>query len=899
MTKCALTLMLLICSFSTWADFSHFITREGSVLYDGSDEFRFAGIHAPELHRIEDDARGKCIADDRGWGQFFKWPTPDEQENWFASLNANGHKAMRIYVLSVAHPSDKACGRQTHVLAPTQYDDMPSLNEEAMIVYDRMIALASKHQIRLILPFIDHWSWWGGKKELADFYKENENALYDTTSKTYRAYQHIIQQVINRKNTITGRHYYQEKAIMAWETGNELKASTPEFVAKTAALIKSLAPQHLVVDGNYLSILSSSLEDPNVDIISNHFYSVNGNNKPQTIIDNLSAIEGKKAYIVGEFGLLPIKEMTQIMDTVVDAQVDGHKASGAFIWGMRGRRHDGGFYWHYEGDSGYTSYHLPGFAEGDDNEELAVISLVRRSQARMNGLDNPEPLAIPTPPTLRPIFQNRKINWLGSPTGRTYRIERRKGDNSSWEVIAQDITDGIKDYDPAHDALFIDKSTLEAGVTYHYRVIAKNESGESAPSNSQSITIVEAAPDRFVSVVDGQFYRYGTPYYFTGTNYWYGPLLGATDAGKQRLTQELDQLKQYGITNLRVLVGAEGSVGNAVIKPALQPEQGKYNADLLKGLDVLIAEMDKRDMIAVLYMNNNWIWSGGYSQYLSWNGYGPVPNPFDAENEWQDYMDYAAQYYSCLACIEAYHDHVKFIMGRTNTVSGKNYKDDATIMSWQLANEPRIFIPENKEAYRHWLHTSATLISDLAPNQLVSTGSEGAAGSLNSPTLFAQMHQHPAIDYLTMHAWPKNWSWFDPKKPEASLAVSIEKARDYIATHNEFAILLNKPIVLSEFGFPRDNESLSPDSSVIYRNRFYQAILDTLLESKNANKVFAGINFWAFGGMGVANSDGDGIWQARDDYLGDPAQEPQGLNTVFSTDVSTLKLVEQMSKQLR
>lgn len=55
--------------------FTHFITRDGATLKDGDKVFRFAGIHAPELHRIEDDARGPCRADPRGWGQYFKWPT--------------------------------------------------------------------------------------------------------------------------------------------------------------------------------------------------------------------------------------------------------------------------------------------------------------------------------------------------------------------------------------------------------------------------------------------------------------------------------------------------------------------------------------------------------------------------------------------------------------------------------------------------------------------------------------------------------------------------------------------------------------------------------------------------------------------------------------------------------
>ncbi|MEY4589588.1 MAG: hypothetical protein RL497_1664, partial [Pseudomonadota bacterium] len=52
--------------------FEHFITRTGGVLLDGTKHFRFMGIHAPELHRIEDDARGHCPQDNRPWGQYFK-----------------------------------------------------------------------------------------------------------------------------------------------------------------------------------------------------------------------------------------------------------------------------------------------------------------------------------------------------------------------------------------------------------------------------------------------------------------------------------------------------------------------------------------------------------------------------------------------------------------------------------------------------------------------------------------------------------------------------------------------------------------------------------------------------------------------------------------------------------
>jgi mannan endo-1,4-beta-mannosidase len=40
---------------------------------------------------------------------------------------------------------------------------------------------------------------------------------------------------------------------------------------------------------------------------------------------------------------------------------------------------------------------------------------------------------------------------------------------------------------------------------------------------------------------------------------------------------------------LRILVGAEGGTQDFQVKPALQPEPGEYNEDLLDGLDFLLA----------------------------------------------------------------------------------------------------------------------------------------------------------------------------------------------------------------------------------------------------------------------------------------------------------------------
>lgn len=402
-----------------------------------------------------------------------------------------------------------------------------------------------------------------------------------------------------------------------------------------------------------------------------------------------------------------------------------------------------------------------------------------------------------------------------------------------------------------------------------------------------------------IIVKDSKFYKGDKPYYFVGTNYWYGPLIGAKNIGdRERLIKELDLMKSLGIDNLRILVGAEGDGGDSRVHPALQYEQGKYNEDLLNGLDFLMAEMRKRNMYAVLYLNNNWIWSGGMSQYLEWNGYGKVPNPFLEEYSWPEYMNYTKQFHSCEPCKEAFYKHVKFIIGRTNTYTGLKYTEDNVIMSWQVANEPRVLgTSEHETVFANWLNETVDLIESLDSNHLISTGAEGKASYLQDINMYERLHSNKNIDYLTMHMWPKNWGWYDIDNEAKTTLKSIEKATTYMNEHILVAEKLKKPIVMSEFGFPRAKESLSLDASVENRNIFYKSIFERISENQKKQGVLAGLNFWGFAGYAKTNSE-SGKWLHGDDFSADPPQEPQGLNSVFASDISTLELIKKTNFEL-
>jgi len=399
----------------------------------------------------------------------------------------------------------------------------------------------------------------------------------------------------------------------------------------------------------------------------------------------------------------------------------------------------------------------------------------------------------------------------------------------------------------------------------------------------------------FVKQADGQFQINGKPYYFIGTNYWYGAILGSEGQGgnRERLLKELDFMKGNGINNLRVLVGADGVAGQAVkVMPTLQQEAGVYNDTIFDGLDFFMAELGKRDMYAVLYLNNSWEWSGGYGQYLNWAGKGDVPEK--GVYDWPVFVKHVAQYADCDSCHTLFLDHVKTVLSRTNKYTGKKYTDDTAIMSWQIGNEPRAFSDEGKEGFKKWLKETTALIRSLDGNHLISTGNEGLMGCEEDMQLYEAINTDENVDYITIHIWPKNWSWIDITKIPASVDTAIIRTDKYIDDHLAIAKKLGKPVVIEEFGFPRDNHKYTLDDPVTARDKYYANIFRQVVEASKSNGLIAGCNFWAWGGFGRPVHE---FWQPWDDYVGDPSQEEQGLNSVFDTD-STIKVIKEYSEQL-
>lgn len=399
-----------------------------------------------------------------------------------------------------------------------------------------------------------------------------------------------------------------------------------------------------------------------------------------------------------------------------------------------------------------------------------------------------------------------------------------------------------------------------------------------------------------VGVKNGQFELEGKPYRFVGVNYWPAAYLGmkAAPGDRSRLIRELDFLQGQGIRNLRVLVSSEGDSSFPLrVLPPYQSRQGKFREEVLEGLDFLLSECEKRDLKVVLFFTNNWEWSGGFGQYLEWNGAGKTPLPKTEGWTWDNYRDYISKFYTCQACTLQVNDVIAKVVTRTNSITGKLYRNDPAIFAWELANEPRPMRPAANGAYQTWVKETSELVKKLDPNHLVTLGIEGDVAFDFDMAPFKAAHELASVDYLTLHIWPKNWKWFPDTSIAAHMPQVIQKTEAMLLRHLDVAKSLKKPLVLEEFGLPRDAHRYGEGTSTGSRDRYYGWAMD--FWSKKTRPEFAGLAFWAFGGLTPFPNDGS-LWKLGEPFRGDPAVEEQGLNSILGSDQSTWSLIRKYSK---
>jgi hypothetical protein len=437
-----------------------FITVRGDQLMEGDQPFRFIAFDLPNLQMIEDNMP---------FTETNPWRLPDEFEirDGLMTVRQMGGTVVRTYVLSVVRTNDPP-GTPRHVLGPGKF------NEEAFRELDLVLQVANEQGVRLIIPLVDNWKWQGGRAEYAAFRGKSKDDFW-TDPQLIADFKETIRFVLMRTNALTGVRYGDDKAILCWETGNEL-FSPVSWTREIAAYIKSLDTNHLVMDGKAAAWLQPELlAMPEVDIVTTHHYPGprGGSSFAELIRENWAVAKGKKPYVVGEFGFVSTAEMENTMKAILDTGM-----SGGLLWSLRFRDRDGGFYWHSEPSGGnlYKGFHWPGSTMGAAYDEINLMASVRRYAFAIRGLA-PPPISVPAPPRLLPITDAAAISWQGSVGAASYTVERAPKADGPWMVAGANIDESFVQYRP----LFNDESAPKGN--WYYRVRAKNEAGLSVPSN--------------------------------------------------------------------------------------------------------------------------------------------------------------------------------------------------------------------------------------------------------------------------------------------------------------------------------------------------------------------------------------------------------------------------------
>ncbi|TKF54667.1 hypothetical protein FCV60_08885 [Vibrio sp. F13] len=475
-------------SNQTYNNFQHYISRgDGSqtrstgagnsaMLYEGSEPYRFVSFNMPELFIKESP-----------WQRISQF----EIEDALKSISAMGGKVTRTYVPSIQNANSEG---PYHI--SFNGNGTLEFNETLFKDFDLMLDLANKHGVRLVIPLIDYWHWWGGIEQLANNRGLSKSDFY-TSSEIKSDYKKIVSYLLNRVNTVSGVAYKDDPAILGWETGNELMDVPDAWTAEMAAYIKSIDSKHLVIDGQYGTISTASAMDPNIDMLTNHYYwanEANTDNYAERFERDWNNFGGLKPFFVGEVGLASASKLTDVVESVVDKG-----ATGIMLWSLRQQSVDGGYLDHSEGND-YRAYHWPGFAENDSYDEQTIINMVWNNAYAIDGANKPDLPAPDGDAKMLPIDNVGDIRWQGVTSAQYYNIERFDNENSVWQEVGSGIVTGgtdsrnyiDKDGYP-YQLLFADYD-VTVGETYSYRVQACNSTACTSFSDSESV-YVDYIPD--------------------------------------------------------------------------------------------------------------------------------------------------------------------------------------------------------------------------------------------------------------------------------------------------------------------------------------------------------------------------------------------------------------------
>ncbi|XXG60621.1 hypothetical protein AAC387_Pa04g2480 [Persea americana] len=369
----------------------------------------------------------------------------------------------------------------------------------------------------------------------------------------------------------------------------------------------------------------------------------------------------------------------------------------------------------------------------------------------------------------------------------------------------------------------------------------------------------------FVTIQDNLFSINGRAFLFNGFNSYWMMVVGADPSQRYKISTVFGEAAAVGLTVCRTWAFNDGG------DHALQISPGVYDEQVFQSLDFVIYQARKLGIRLILSLVNNWDDYGGRKQYVKWaQDAGVQVNNTD-------------DFFTNSVLKGYYKNHVQKVLTRINNFTGIAYKDDPTIMAWELMNEPRCESEFTGNIVHAWVQEMAAYLKSLDSKHLLEIGLEGFYGAsepdrtkynpdgLLYGTDFIKSNLIEEIDFTTIHAYPG--VWLSNQSDEAQIAFF----KEWMTSHwVDSRRTLKKPLVLAEFGKSEKDKGYDVKIRYGFMNFAYSSNYKFAKDGK------------AIGGALV--------WQILSDEM---ENYNDGYAIVLSEDASTSAIIEKQSVRMR
>lgn len=355
----------------------------------------------------------------------------------------------------------------------------------------------------------------------------------------------------------------------------------------------------------------------------------------------------------------------------------------------------------------------------------------------------------------------------------------------------------------------------------------------------------------------------GSPYYANGFNAYWLMYLASDPSQRAKVSAAFREASSHGLTVARTWAFSDGGY-----RP-LQYSPGFYNQQMFKGLDFVVAEARRYGIKLILSLVNNYESFGGKKQYVNW-----------ARSRGQ-HLSSEDDFFRNPVVKGYYKSHVKTVLNRYNSFTGVIYKNDPTIMAWELMNEPRCTSDPSGRTIQAWIMEMASFVKSIDRNHLLEAGLEGFYGQttpwrtrLNPGyyigTDFIANNRIRGIDFATVHSYPDQWLSGSNEQSQLSFL------NNWLSAHIQDAQnILRKPVLLTEFG----KSWKDPGFSTYQRDQLFNAVYNQIYSSARRGGAAAGGLFWQL------------LTEGMDSFR-------DGYDIVLSENPSTANVIAQQSRKI-